>query len=206
MTGRTPETASGEVRFFETSAELRDWLAANHETATELWVGLYKVGSGRPSIRWPEVVDEALCVGWIDGIRQGIDEVSYKNRITPRRRGSTWSAVNIDRVAELEAAGRLTDAGRRAFAARDEAKSRVYSYERATAALDADAVSAFRAHPTAWTWFERAAPSYRKAAAHWVTSAKKPETRARRLAILIEHSEAGRSVPPLTPPSPRERP
>jgi uncharacterized protein YdeI (YjbR/CyaY-like superfamily) len=203
MTRKTTSPTTGEVRFFETPAALREWLAANHETATELWVGLHKVGSGRPSVTWPQVVDEVLCFGWIDGIRRGIDEISYKIRITPRRKGSNWSAVNIARVGGLEAAGRMTAAGRRAFAGRDDAKSRIYSYERATAGLDAEAVAEFREHGTAWAWFDRAAPSYRKAVAHWVMSAKKPETRARRLASLIEHSAVGRQVPPLTPPSAR---
>ena len=113
-----------EVKFFEAAEDLRGWFDANHETADELWIGLYKVGSGRNSVRWPEVVDEALCVGWIDGIRKGIDDVSYRNRLTPRRRGSNWSAINIARVAELEAAGRMRPAGRRAFEARDRAAPR----------------------------------------------------------------------------------
>ena len=108
-----------EVRFFETAGDLRRWFETNHETATELWVGLYKIGSGRASIRWPEVVDEALCFVWIDGIRRRIDDVSYKNRLTPRRKGSNWSAINIARVGELETRGRMRDAGRRAFELRD---------------------------------------------------------------------------------------
>ena len=200
-TSRAPQT--GEVRFFETGADLREWLAANHDTADELWVGMYRKATGRPSITWPEVVDEVLCYGWIDGIRRGIDDTSYTNRITPRRKGSNWSAVNIRRVGELEAEGRMTDAGRRAFALRDEEKSRIYSYERAAAAFDAAAEAKFRANDAAWAWFERAAPSYRKAATYWVMSAKKQETRDRRLAILIEHSANGRQVPPLTPPKER---
>jgi uncharacterized protein YdeI (YjbR/CyaY-like superfamily) len=196
----TKAPTTGEVRFFETGADLRDWLAANHDTADELWVGMYRKATGRPSITWPEVVDEVLCYGWIDGIRRGIDSTSYTNRITPRRKGSNWSAINIRRVAELEAEGRMTDAGRRAFALRDEAKSRIYSYERDAAAFDDGAETTFRADAAAWSWFEKAASSYRKAATYWVTSAKKQETRDRRLAILIEHSANGRQVPPLTPP------
>jgi uncharacterized protein YdeI (YjbR/CyaY-like superfamily) len=201
MTPSTKGPKVGEVRFFETAADLRAWLAANHETADELWVGLHRKSSGRPSITWPEVVDEALCYGWIDGIRRGIDDKSYTNRITPRRKGSNWSAVNIRRVEELEAAGRMTDAGRRAFALRDEAKSRVYSYERETAAFDDDAEATFRANKTAWSWFQDAAPYYRKAATYWVMSAKRQDTRERRLAILIDDSAKGRTVPPLTSPS-----
>jgi uncharacterized protein YdeI (YjbR/CyaY-like superfamily) len=196
---RGPKT--GEVRFFETGADLREWLAANHDTADELWVGMYRKATGRPSITWPEVVDEVLCYGWIDGIRRSIDDTSYTNRITPRRKGSNWSAINIRRVGELEAEGRMTDAGRRAFALRDEAKSRIYSYEREAAAFDGEVEASFRANDVAWSWFKRAAPSYRKAATYWVTSAKRPETRERRLAILIEHSAEGRQVPPLTSPA-----
>jgi uncharacterized protein YdeI (YjbR/CyaY-like superfamily) len=202
-TSKGPKT--GEVRFFQTGADLRAWLSANHETADELWVGMYRKATGRPSITWPEVVDEALCYGWIDGIRRSIDDTSYTNRITPRRKGSNWSAVNIRRVAELETAGRMTDAGRRAFALRDEAKSRAYSYEREASRLDDDAEAMFRANKTAWAWFEGAAPSYRKAAVYWVMSAKLPETRTRRLATLIEHAEQGQKVPPLTPPKPKAR-
>jgi uncharacterized protein YdeI (YjbR/CyaY-like superfamily) len=204
MTGKVP--ATGEPVFFETASDLRRWLAANHETADELWVGLYRVGSGRKSITWPEVVDEALCFGWIDGIRKSIDDASYKNRITPRRKGSNWSAINIARVVELEAQGRMQPAGRRAFVGRDEARSVVYSYERATAQLDESAEATFRANREAWSWFEQAPASYRRAATHWVTSAVKPETRDRRLQTLIADSAAGRTVKPLTPPrAPREK-
>ena len=192
---------AGDVHFFETPDDLRAWFARHHETAAELWVGFYKAGSGRPSVTWPQVVDEALCVGWIDGIRKGIDDKSYRNRLTPRRKGSTWSAKNIARVAELEAAGRMTAAGRRAFEARDEARSATYSYEQAAATFEDEAKAAFRANAVAWHWFQNAAPSYRKAAIHWVGSAKQAETRARRLATLIDSSAKGRTIPPLTSPS-----
>jgi uncharacterized protein YdeI (YjbR/CyaY-like superfamily) len=205
MTRTTKGPIVGEVTYFKTGADLRVWLAANHQTADELWVGLHRKSSGRPSITWPEVVDEALCYGWIDGIRRGIDDQSYTNRITPRRKGSNWSAVNIRRVAELEAAGRMTDAGRRALALRDEIKSRIQSHERETAAFDDDATATFRANKAAWSWFQDAAPSYRKAATYWVTSAKRQDTRERRLAILIDHSARRRPVPPLTSPSREKR-
>ena len=112
-----------DAAFFETADDLRRWFEANHETADTLWVGLYKIGSGRASIRWPEVVDEALCFGWIDGVRNRIDDVSYRNRLTPRRKGSNWSAINIARVRELEAAGRMRAAGSRAFEIRDRKES-----------------------------------------------------------------------------------
>jgi uncharacterized protein YdeI (YjbR/CyaY-like superfamily) len=198
MTGKA--RATGTPVFFETASDLRRWLAANHETSDALWVGLYRVGSGRKSVTWPEVVDEALCFGWIDGIRQSIDATSYKNRITPRRKGSNWSAINIARVAALEAAGRMHPAGRRAFEGRDPARAAQYSYERASATLDDAAEALFRANGAAWAWFEQAPPSYRRAATHWVTSAVKPETRARRLRTLIADAAAGRTVKPLTPP------
>ena len=198
MTGKF--RATSEPVFFETGSDLRRWLTAHHATADELWVGLYRVGSGRRSITWPEVVDEALCFGWIDGIRKSIDETSYKNRITPRRKGSNWSAINIARVAALEAEGRMQPAGHRAFEGRDEAKSAIYSYERVTAKLDEAAEATFRANPGAWSWFEGAPPSYRRAATYWVTTAVRPETRDRRLQTLIADSAAGRTVKPLTPP------
>ena len=188
--------------FFETAEDLRRWLAANHETAEELWLGMHRVASGRPSITWPEVVDEALCFGWIDGIRKGIDETSYMNRLTPRRPGSNWSARNIARVLELEAAGRMHAAGRRAFEARTEARSAIYSYERPRAALAQEEEAAFRANAPAWTWFTKRAPSYQRTATYWVVSAKKPETRARRLERLIADSAAGRDVGPLARPTP----
>ena len=125
----------GDLRFFEDPADLRDWFTANHLTAEELWLGFHKVGSGRPSVTWPQAVDEALCVGWIDGIRKGIDPSSYTIRFTPRRKRSSWSAVNIGRIAALEAEGRMLPAGLRAFEARDVAKSAIYSYEQLLAAL-----------------------------------------------------------------------
>lgn len=118
--GKDGAGRAADVEFFETADDLRRWFVANHETADELWVGLHKVGSGRRSVRWPEVVDEALCFGWIDGIRKGIDDVSYRNRLTPRRKGSNWSAINIGRVVALEAEGRMRPAGRRAFEMRDK--------------------------------------------------------------------------------------
>jgi uncharacterized protein YdeI (YjbR/CyaY-like superfamily) len=192
--------AGSDTVYFETPAELRLWFAANHETASELWLGFHKVGSGRASVTWPQSVDEALCVGWIDGIRKGIDETSYKIRFTPRRKGSIWSAVNIARVPVLEAEGRMQPAGRRAFEARDEARSAIYAYEQAPVALDDAAEALFRSNAVAWEWFQRSAPSYRSTAIHWVMTAKKPETRARRLAALIADSAEGRKVQPFTRP------
>jgi uncharacterized protein YdeI (YjbR/CyaY-like superfamily) len=192
--------------FFETPVDFRAWFEANHETATDVLVGFHKVGSGRRSITWPESVDEALCVGWIDGVRRRIDDSSYSIRFTPRRKGGIWSAVNIARVAELTAAGRMQRTGLRAFEARNAARSAIYAYERPRAALAPEEEAAFRDQPTAWSWFTAQAPSYQRAATYWVVSAKQAETRARRVQALIADSAAGHAVKPLTRPIPREAP
>lgn len=181
--------------FFATPAELADWLRAHHQSATEQWIGFYKKDSGRASITWPESVDEALCVGWIDGIRKGIDELSYMIRFTPRQRGSTWSAVNIARVAELARAGRMQPGGLAAFAGRLEAKSAIYAYEqRAGAVFDEASEQEFRKHASGWKFFQTQPAWYRRTTTWWVISAKKPGTRQKRLATLIADSEAGRTV------------
>ncbi|MBD0328973.1 MAG: YdeI/OmpD-associated family protein [Thermoleophilia bacterium] len=186
--------------FFESPAELRAWLEEHHATASELWVGLYKKGSGRRSLTWSQLVDEALCYGWIDGKVQRIDEHRYRQRLTPRRPASNWSAVNVAKVAELRAQGRMTPAGEAAFAARHEQPEGAYSYERRhEAAFDAEQEAAFRANAAAWAWFTAQSPSYRTMATFWVVSAKRPETRARRLATLIECSGDGRRVPAAAP-------
>jgi uncharacterized protein YdeI (YjbR/CyaY-like superfamily) len=186
--------------YFESPAELRDWLHANHQTATELWVGQYRKAAGRPTVTWSEVVDEALCVGWIDGVRYSVNGERFTQRLTPRRKGSNWSAVNIAKVKELTDQGRMRPAGLAAFEARSEARSAVYSYEqRHLAMLDAEEETSFRANEAAWDWFNARPPSYRNAATYWVVSAKRPETRTKRLATLIEDSAAGRTVKPLTP-------
>jgi uncharacterized protein YdeI (YjbR/CyaY-like superfamily) len=191
-----------EPIFFAARAELRAWLERHHTDRDELWVGLYKKRSGRPSITWPEVVDEALCFGWIDGVRRSVGPDSYANRVTPRRARSNWSAINVKRVGELIDAGRMTPAGLAAFEARTGDRTGIYSYEqRRNAALDAEQERRFRAVPEAWEWFQARPPSYRRAALHWVTSAKRPETRERRLRTLIEDSAGGRTVKPLTRPA-----
>jgi uncharacterized protein YdeI (YjbR/CyaY-like superfamily) len=176
--------------FFSSSAEFRAWLEANHGDADELLVGFYKKASGRPSLTWPESVDEALCFGWIDGIRRRIDDESYSIRFTPRRRRSVWSAVNIRRVGELTAEGRMTPTGLAAFEARDE--ERIYSYEqRHKAKLEPEQEARLRADPEVWEWFRSRSPSWQRGAIYWVTSAKRPETRERRLARLMERREPG---------------
>lgn len=187
-----------EAIFFSTPGELREWLEKHHTMASELWVGQYKKASGRRSLTWSEVVDEALCFGWIDGKAQRIDEHRYRQRLTPRRRNSNWSAVNIAKVAQLRAQGRMTPAGEAAFAARRPDRAGTYSYERRhEAAFDAEQEETFRANAPAWEWFAAQSPSYRTLATFWVVSAKRPETRARRLATLIECSGDRRRVPPL---------
>jgi uncharacterized protein YdeI (YjbR/CyaY-like superfamily) len=193
-----------DPRFFTTPADLRAWLEAHHADATELIVGYYKKGTGRPSITWPESVDEALCFGWIDGVRRGIDDGSYSIRFTPRQKRSTWSAVNITRAGELIEEGRMTPAGLAAFAARTDDRSAIYSHERCrNAQLEPAQEERFRANAPAWEWFQSRPSSYRRAALHWVVSAKRPETRERRLEALIDDSAAGRTVKPLTRPGSR---
>ena len=199
-------TILGEVKpvFFATAGELREWLERNHATATELFVGFYKRGSGKPSITWQELVDEELCFGWIDGVRQGIDAVSYSNRITPRQPRSTWSAINIARAKELIRLGRMHPAGLKAFERRTDKRSAIYSYEqRKTAKLSREEEKSFRANKKAWAFFHAQAASYRRAAIWWVINAKRDETRKKRLETLIRDSKSGRTVRPL---SPRSRP
>ena len=194
------EPAAIAPAFYATPQEWRAWLEQNHADAREHWVGFHKRGTGRPSITWPEAVDQALCFGWIDGVRRRIDDTSYSIRFTPRKARSTWSAVNIKRMKELVDEGRVAPAGLAAFERRTDDRSAIYSYEQRKAAkLDPDQERRLRAHERARAYFEAQPPSYRRAAIHWVTSAKKPETRERRLAQLIECSAAGEPVPPLRP-------
>ncbi len=184
--------------FFETPDNFRQWLEQNHDKASELLVGFYKKGSGRHSITWPESVDQALCFGWIDGVRRRIDDVSYCIRFTPRRRGSIWSAVNIRRATELVKLGLMHAAGLRVFEQRSEKKSAIYSYENAPRTLSPADEKRFRANGKAWQFFEAQPPSYRRGAIYWVSSAKKEETRQRRLALLIDDSAKGRRLAQYT--------
>ena len=187
-----------ETVFFETPAALRAWFQQHHASHKELWVGYYKKGSGLPSITWPESVDEALCFGWIDGVRKSLDATSYHIRFTPRKPRSTWSKVNIAKVQALEAAGKMTPAGRAAFERRTEENSGIYSLEGERAdALPEPYAAALAADEAASAYFAAAPPWYRRAAVHWVTSAKREATRERRLAQLVESSAAGEEVPPL---------
>lgn len=180
---------SSGPHFFPDAAAWRTWLARHAASTPELIVGFWKVDSGRPSMRWPESVDEALCVGWIDGVRQRLDEQAYRIRFTPRRPGSIWSAVNIAKAQALIAAGRMQPAGLTAFNARREDRSVLYAYEQAdTARLTPDEQARFADHAEAWAWFNACPPGYRKTLLHWVTTARQAATRARRLDTLIQAS------------------
>jgi uncharacterized protein YdeI (YjbR/CyaY-like superfamily) len=188
-----------EPIFFETPAHFRAWLEEHHEARRELLVGFYKKGSKRPSITWPQSVDEALCFGWIDGIRRGIDDESYSIRFTPRKPTSNWSSVNIARVAELTKEGRMRPAGIEAFERRSEKRSGIYAYEQRRAArLSAGQQREFMANDDAWSFFQAQPPGYRQTATYWVVSAKREETRRKRLATLIEDSASGRRLGRLT--------
>jgi uncharacterized protein YdeI (YjbR/CyaY-like superfamily) len=181
--------------FFATPADFRQWLHEHHQTERELLVGFYKKGSGRPSITWPESVAEALCFGWIDGVRRSIDDESYTIRFTPRKRGSIWSAVNMRLAEELIRDGRMQPAGLAAWQARDPAKSAVYSFEQKEAAQLAPEMEArFRENAQAWRFWEAQPPGYRKTATHYVMSAKREDTRARRLQTLIDDSATGQRI------------
>jgi uncharacterized protein YdeI (YjbR/CyaY-like superfamily) len=189
-----------EPIFFETPGDFRAWLEVHHGDADELLVGFFKKGSGRPSMSWAEAVDQALCFGWIDGVRHRVDEHRYTIRFTPRRGRSIWSALNIKRAHELIREELMEPPGLVAFVRRGDDRSAIYSYEqREHATLDGADEESFRANGAAWEFFQRQAPSYRRAAIHWVTSAKREETRRRRLRTLIDDSAAGRRIKPLTP-------
>ena len=186
--------------FFATPADFRAWLAEHHATRDELWVGFHKKGSGKPSITWPESVDEALCFGWIDGVRRSLGDEAYTIRFTPRKQKSTWSAVNIKRVAELTEMGRMQPAGLKAFHAREESNSRIYAYEnRHKIGLDPALEERFRANEKAWSFFQAQPPGYRQTCLFWVMGAKQEATRLRRLDQLIADSAAERRIAQLTP-------
>jgi uncharacterized protein YdeI (YjbR/CyaY-like superfamily) len=179
--------------YFASLEEFRAWLEEHHERATEVWIGYWKKHTGKPSLTWSQAVDEALCFGWIDGVLRRVDDERHIQRFTPRKPTSNWSAVNIAKVEQLRAEGRMRPAGEAAFALRREEKSGVYSYEqRHLAAFEPEQEERFRAHAAAWEYWSAAPAGYRKMATWWVVSAKKPETRERRLTKLIEVSAAGR--------------
>jgi uncharacterized protein YdeI (YjbR/CyaY-like superfamily) len=178
-----------EPRFFASGKDFRKWLQANHEKEKELLVGFYKVGSGKPSMSWSESVDEALCFGWIDGVRRSLGEESYCIRFTPRKPGSIWSAVNIKKMEMLAKLGQLHPAGTAAFSKRVQNKSAIYAYEKAPVVLDKNFEKKFKSNKKAWAFFQSQAPSYQRTAIHWVMSAKQEATRLNRFQTLVEDSE-----------------
>jgi uncharacterized protein YdeI (YjbR/CyaY-like superfamily) len=182
-------------RFFRTPKTFRAWLAANHARVTELVVGFYRKDSGRESITWPESVDEALCYGWIDGVRRSLDENSYSIRFTPRKPRSIWSNVNIAKAEALIREERMMPAGLAAYALRDPARSGIYAFEKEAAVFDAEALCTFKKSKAGWSYFQAQPAGYQRLATHYVVSAKRPETRAKRLAVLIEHSARGERIP-----------
>jgi len=188
--------------FFPTPAAFRAWLERNHATAGELLVGFHKVGSGKPSLTWPESVDAALCFGWIDGVRKSVDDRRYTIRFTPRKPGSVWSSVNIKRARALIERGLMRPAGLKAFEARRENKSGVYSYEQRSVELPEPYNGLLKANAAAQRFFEAQPPSYRKVVVWWIVSAKRDETRRKRLDKLIAHSARGERVPEYTPRKP----
>ena len=186
--------------YFGSPEELRSWFERHHDSTDELWVGFWRAGSGRAGLSWPQAVDEALCFGWIDSIRRRVDEQRYANRFTPRRPRSNWSAINIARVEELMAQGRMRRAGLAAYERRAPERTGVYSYENRPADLEPPYSDQMRENAAAWEFFQSQPPSYRRTATWWVVSAKKEETRQRRLATLIEDSAQGRRIAPVRRP------
>jgi len=185
------------ITYFATQQDFRNWLENNHDKETELLVGFYKVDSGKPSITWPQSVDQALCFGWIDGIRKSVDSESYCIRFTPRKPRSTWSAINIRKVEEMNKLGLMLPAGLSAFEKRNELKSGIYSYENRPEKLTSEYELIFRTQPTAWLNFQSLPPSYQRTAFYWVMSAKQESTRQKRLNELMKDSEAGLKIKSL---------
>jgi len=193
-------------RFFATPTKFRAWLEQHYGHTPELWVGFFKRNSGKPSITWPEAVDQALCFGWIDGIRQSLDAESYVIRFTPRKTRSTWSAVNIARAKDLSAQGLMSATGLKAFEQRSDEKSAIYSYEqRKSAKLEDAQEEKFHANQRAWNFFQSQPPWYRRTSVYWVISAKREETRTKRLDMLIQCSERQQSIPALIRPGGKKK-
>jgi uncharacterized protein YdeI (YjbR/CyaY-like superfamily) len=183
--------------FFKNQQDLRKWFEENHEKMHELWVGYYKIKYGAPSITWPQSVEEALCFGWIDGIRKSIDKNCYTIRFTPRKPKSVWSLVNIKKVEELKKLGLMYPAGLAIYAKREEKYSGIYSFEKEPVKLEDGYEKIFRKNKTAWEFFQSQVPSYKKPAINWVMSAKQEMTKLKRLNILINDSDAGLKIKPL---------
>ncbi|MEO8819773.1 MAG: YdeI/OmpD-associated family protein [Ginsengibacter sp.] len=180
--------------FFKTQSSFRKWFEKNHDKEKELLVGFYKVKSGKQSITWSESVDEAICFGWIDGVRKSIDDQSYCIRFTPRKSKSIWSAVNIKKVEDLSKQGLMHVSGLDAFAKREEKTSRIYSYEKEPSVFSDDFLKKFTSNQKAWKFFNSMARSYQNSCIHWIITAKQDITKAKRLEELINDSEAGRKI------------
>lgn len=187
-----------KIKYFTTQQSLRKWLEQNHLKADHLWIGFYKKSSGKKTISYDEALTEALCFGWIDGIRQANDEISYTTRFTPRRKGSIWSAVNIGKIKELIQSGIVADAGLKAFNALDPKKTNLYSSEHNNLELPSGYLKKFKANKTAWQWFSKMPNGYKRAAIWWIISAKQDATKEKRMNTLISDSEAGRKIKPLS--------
>lgn len=187
----------GDVRVFGTAQEFRRWLQRNHTVAPDVWVGYYKKGVAKQAMTYPQSVEEALCFGWIDGITRRIDEEVYAIRFTPRRKTSSWSAINIAKVAELTATGRMHAAGLQTFEARDRRRDATYSYEHAPLELSPDMLARLQGNAAAWEFWQSERPSFRRQAAYWVMSAKRPETQERRFELLLDASQGGRRPKPF---------
>jgi uncharacterized protein YdeI (YjbR/CyaY-like superfamily) len=185
--------------FFPTPAAFRRWLEKHHGTEHELWVGFYKKSSGKPSITWPELVDQLLCFGWIDGVRKSLGEESYVIRVTPRKPRSNWSAVNVKRAKELARLGQMHEGGLRVFTDRDVKKTNQYSFERANVKFDRALEKKFRANTKAWEFFQKQPPGYRKILTWWIVSGKQEATRQKRLDVVIQTSNAGKRVDLMRP-------
>lgn len=189
-----------DAQFFATAAELRVWFEQHHDSAPELFVGYWKKSTGKGGLSHPQAIEQALCFGWIDSVGRSIDDERYQVRFTPRRAGSVWSSVNVARIAELTERGLVRPAGLRAFAERRSDRVAAYSSEQPVdAVFDTEQTARLQAEPAAWEWFRVQSASYRRAAVHWVVSAKRADTRERRLSQLIAASATGRKVPPLAP-------
>ncbi len=185
--------------FFKTAREFERWLAANHRKTNALLVGFYKVKSGKPSITYRDALDAALAYGWIDGVRQGVNDSVYTIRFTPRKKNSYWSAANTKRAKELTAQGRMKRAGSAAFSARDEKRTARYSYERANPVLDGQTLRALKADRKAYTYFQALPPGMKRLYTFWITSAKREDTRAKRLAVILERCRSGKRIDPFHP-------
>jgi uncharacterized protein YdeI (YjbR/CyaY-like superfamily) len=198
LSDRSKAKTEMKVRFFDSSSEFRDWLKTNHEHGEELVLGFYKKGSGKRGISYAESVDEALCFGWIDGVRKNLDAVSYSIRFTPRKSKSIWSLANLRRVDRLKKSGLMQRAGLESYSMRDPAKTGIYSFENASRKLAVDEERKFMLEKNAWDFFLKQTPSYQRMAIWWIVSAKKDATRARRLSLLIEDSANERTLARFT--------